>query len=168
MPTSATGNDRGFTLVEMLVVLVIIGLLSSVVVLTVPMGSASLRDDARVLAARLKLASQESVMKGAATGALISPEGYAFYRLQNGKWIEVTDERAFARQVWRKGVAVETLRAANAPSVSASRDKKAVVPNVVFDPTGMTTPFSISLAAQGERWSVTDTANGEVVVRDAR
>jgi general secretion pathway protein H len=166
MPTSATGINRGFTLVEMLMVLVIIGLLSSVVVLTVPMGSASLRDEARVLAARLKLAAQESVMRGAATGALISPEGYAFYRLQNGKWIEVTDERAFARQVWRKGVTAETARTAN--MTSAVSDKKVIVPNVVFDPTGLSSTFSIALSAQSERLTVTANDKGEVVIRDAR
>jgi len=165
MPTSATGTNRGFTLVEMLVVLVIISLLSSVVVLTLPTGGGSLRDDARALAAQLKLASQESIIRGAATGVVISPEGYAFYRLQAGKWTAFTGERVFQPRTWRKGVIADVARTANiAPR--APGEEKAVLPSLVFDPTGVTAPFAVSLAEKDERFEIVTNAKGEVLVRD--
>lgn len=162
MPTSATGNS-GFTLVELLVVLVIVGLLASVVVLTLP-GGGDLRADAQALAARVKLASQESILEGVPTGLRVTPEGYAFYSLRDGVWSEVTSAPAFQRRTWRAGVAAELMRTAN--TASTGPDRKVVVPDVVFDPTGMASPFTVSLSESGARFAVEHTAKGEVVVRD--
>jgi general secretion pathway protein H len=165
MPMSATGNKRGFTLIEMLVVVFIIGLLSSVVVLAMPMGRDSLRQDTRALTARIKLVAQESVMNGAATGVLITPEGYNFYRLDAGKWIAMTGDRLFRPQTWRKGVVADVVRAGNAaPAPSVFERGKPPAPNVVFDPTGLATPFSVSLVEDGEHFVVSNTAKGEVVI----
>ncbi len=167
MPISATGNNVGFTLVETLVVIVIIGLLASVVVLTIGQGG-GLRADARALAARVKLLSQEAVVDGVPTGVLFTDEGYAFYGLRAGKWTELTGERVFARQAWRKGVIAEITRAANAADKDADgrtqgRAKK-IVPTLVFDPTGVATPFKIFLRAEGENFIVASDEQGGVSV----
>lgn len=169
MLISVTGNNAGFSLVETLVVIVIIGLLASVVVLTMGQGG-GLRADARALAARVKLLSQESVIEGVSTGVLFTNEGYAFYGLKAGKWSELTGERVFARQAWRKGVTAEITRAANAADKGAvgeaqGRTKK-IVPTLVFDPTGVATPFKISLRAEGESFIVASDEKGGVSVHE--
>lgn len=169
MPTLATGNSSGFTLVETLVVIVIIGLLTSVVVLTMSQGD-GLRADARALAARMKLLSQESVLDGVPTGVLFTPEGYAFYSLKAGTWTELSGERVFARQAWRKGVTAEITRAANdadkgGASKTQGRSKK-ITPTLVFDPTGVATPFKISLRSDGELFTVASDEKGGVSVHE--
>jgi general secretion pathway protein H len=167
MPISATGNSAGFTLVETLVVIVIIGLLASVVVLTMGQGG-GLRADARALAARVKLLSQEAVLDGKPTGVLFTTEGYAFYGLKSGKWIELAGEPVFARQVWRKGVTAEITRVANDADKGAERETqgrvKNTVPTLVFDPTGIANPFKISLQAEGESFIVSSDEKGGVSV----
>ncbi len=147
--------------------LVIIGLLTSVAVFTLHGKTGSLRNDARALAARAKLLAQESIIKGVSTGLLVTSEGYAFYYLDAGKWREWSGERAFERKSWRPGVVADMNRAANAGLRSPTRvEAKGVMPSVVFDPTGVVTPFSMSLAEGSDQYVVSSNERGEVVVFD--
>lgn len=158
-------NTRGFTLVEMLVVLVIMSLLTGAAVMTWPSGGA-LREDASALAARATLAAQESVLSGAAMGLDVSAAGYAFYRMEDGAWREVDSERAFRRQAWRAGVVPQLRRDGLAAKDRRTADA-AIIPTVVFDPTGLLPAFSVSLAENGVRFIVASTAQGIVEARQA-
>ncbi len=157
-------NARGFTLVEMLVVLVIMGLLAGTVVLTWPAGGA-LRDDASALAARATLAAEESILSGTAMGLDVSAQGYAFYRMENGAWREVDDERAFRRHVWREGVIPQVHREGFGAH-DRRGDGKAVSPTLIFDPTGLVPVFSVTLAEGATRFVVASTARGVMEVTE--
>ena len=157
--------QRGFTLIEMLVVLVIIGLLASTVVLTWPAGG-TLRDDAAALAARATLAAQESVLAGKAMGLDVTADGYAFYRMEEGAWREVDNERAFRRHVWRTGV-VPQLRRDGVFAGHRRVDDAAIAPAVVFDPTGIVPVFSVTLAEKAERIVIAADTKGVVKVKKA-
>lgn len=157
-------NARGFTLVEMLVVLVIMGLLAGTVVLTWPAGGA-LRDDASALAARATLAAEESILSGTAMGLDVSAQGYAFYRMENGAWREVDDERAFRRHVWREGVIPQVHREGFGGH-DRRGDGKAVSPTLIFDPTGLVPVFSVTLAEGATRFVVASTARGVMEVTE--
>jgi general secretion pathway protein H len=158
-------TQRGFTLVETLVVLVIMGLLTATVVLTWPAGGA-LRDDAAALAARATLAAQESVLSGAAMGLEVTGSGYAFYRMTDGAWREVDDERAFRRQLWREGV-VPAVRREGFGANDRRHADQAGTPTVIFDPTGLVPVFSVTLAEEGARLVVASNARGLVEVSEA-
>ena len=157
---------RGFTLVETLVVLVIIGLVTGVAVLTLPGKEASLRDDALRLAARATLAAQDSIFSGAPTGLHVTGAGYSFYRMKAGTWQEVADDRVFSPVIWREGVAAALSREGGARITS----KMLIVttPEVVFDPTGLATRFTLTLAENGERFVVDGSATGRMVVERPR
>lgn len=151
----------GFTLVETLVVLVIIGLLTSVAVMT-GLARDSLRDDAEALAARALRAAEESIMSGRPTGLGVTAKGYAFYEMEDGEWRAFAGDRALGPRAWRDGVVVEFHR--DGMKAQAPRANLAVAPTVVFDPTGAATRFSITLTERGERYMIAGGEGGTIRV----
>lgn len=152
----------GFTLVEMLVVLVIIGLVTGAAVLTLPTHGGSLRTDALKLAARAKLAAEDSIFSGTPTGLGVTGAGYAFYRMREGRWEEIEGEPAFMPVIWRAGVVATVSRDDGARHVPS--DRAVPAPGVVFDPTGLATRFTVGLAEGADRYVIAGTATGKIAV----
>lgn len=81
MPTSAPGtSERGFTLVEVLVVLVIVAIAASMVSLSVGRGDNRLRADAERLADAFTVAQSEARSDGRVIRWLADGNGWSFER----------------------------------------------------------------------------------------
>lgn len=131
MPISATGtSSRGFTLVELLVVLTIVGLMAAAVVLAMPDPRGSLTGDAERFAARAKAAQDRAILDANGMAIRLTPVGYGFDRRADGQWRPL-DVKPFADQAWSEGTeAVITGQGAT---------------RIVFDPTGAVEPAEILL-----------------------
>lgn len=82
MPTSVPGNsERGFTLVEVLVVLVIVAIAASMVSLSIGKRDNGLRADAQRLADAFTVAQSEARSDGRAIRWLANGEGWSFERV---------------------------------------------------------------------------------------
>lgn len=90
----ARHSDGGVTLVEMLVVLVIVGVMASVLGISVSGGSRNadvLEREATVLSTRLERAASIALLDGRPAGFVWDGKSYGFVSLQDGTWARHTD-----------------------------------------------------------------------------
>lgn len=145
-PTSATGAERGFTLVELLVTMVILGLASAAVLLAIPDPQGSLREEGERLAARLAATRDAAIVGGRDMAVRFDAAGYGFETRRGGNWLPA-DGRAFAARRWPEGTTVTTEPATT---------------RITFDSTGLATPTVVRLSRDGAAARVTVEAAGAV------
>lgn len=92
-------SERGFTLVELMVVLAIMALAATAVVLTIPGEERNVRSEADRLAARLAAARDVAVIEGRSVSVNLAPSGYGFERRVEGAW-QPLPGRAFEQRNW--------------------------------------------------------------------
>jgi len=79
-PDHVRDEPNGFTLVELMVVLVIVGLVSAAVILTLPGRGGRLTSEAERFAARAKAAHDDAILDSRAATIAIGPAGYVVTR----------------------------------------------------------------------------------------
>jgi general secretion pathway protein H len=150
MPISATGNSQaGFTLVELLVALVIIGAMTAMVVLAFPDPRGSVSADAEGLAARLVAARDLAIVGGRDIGVRFDGRGYGFAQRRRDGW-QALPEKALQPRNWSSGVTAQARVEGNDA--------------LVFDATGLATPAVITLSRDGAETDVSITMAGAVVI----
>lgn len=166
MPISATGADRatparnGFTLVELMVVVSLIGLMSTLVVLAIPDGRPRLTAEAERFGARLVRAREEAVLTNRAVEVEVTAEGYAFRARRRGEWRPL--EGPFEAVAWSPGTSAILASADSAGADAAIADGTVAPARVAFDSTGFAAPASLTLSRDGERIRVEIDGAGEV------
>jgi general secretion pathway protein H len=142
------GRGNGFTLVELLVVLTIVGLMSAAVVLAMPDGRGSLIAEAERFAARAEAARERAVMDGRPVAILVTRTGYGFERREKGEWKRI-GETPSTGYAWSAGT--------RAGMAAGER-------RVVFDAAGMSEPLRLLLVRGEEQVLVNIDPGGEVRV----
>ena len=137
-------NHSGFTLIEILVVLIIVGLLASLAVFNMA-GSSQQRElesNVRELYLLMQTASEQAVLNNLELGLLLEDDGYRFVAFQDesGEW-KPSGERMFSKRTLPEWLTLTEYVESDAPRLATAEDK--LRPNVVFFSSGETTPFEI-------------------------
>lgn len=99
-------HETGFTLVELMIVLVIMGLMASIVVLSFPDGSNDLEQDAQKFAARTAALRDNAILQSRPMAVQVTPSGYSFLERRKGAW-SVLEDKPFRSTNWSAGVTAE-------------------------------------------------------------
>lgn len=138
----------GFTLVEVLVVLAILGLAGSAVALTLPDPGAGLDRQAQRLGVHLVRAREEAILGTRMVELVAEPAGYRFARQRFGGW-QPLREGPFAPTAWEDGVRPEFARQSSRASFR-------------FDPVGGAQPQALVLGDGTRRLRVAVDGHGRV------
>ena len=148
-------HNHGFTLIEMLVVVVIIGILASTVVLGF-VGSdreQNLRTEAERLAALIEMARSEAVQRNEEWGVSINATGYQFlvFNPLNHTWIEQKNGPFHPRKTADMTLSVKVDQL-TMPGENANES----APNIIMFSSGEQTPFEIEITPQwkSDPWRV--------------
>jgi len=143
-------RPAGFTLVELMVVLVIIGLAGAAVMLSAPDDANALAHEADTLAARLVRAQEEAIMANRAVQVTVTARGYAFARQDFGQW-QPLDDGPFEPVAWAEGTTA---------TPGPGREQA----SFRFQPTGDGGAGCVVLARNGRRLQVAVDDAGKVSV----
>ncbi|NWN90553.1 type II secretion system minor pseudopilin GspH [Marinobacter adhaerens] len=144
-------NNRGFTLIEILVVLVLVGLLASLAVFTMGGNSQqrALKNQVRELYLLMQTASDQAVLNNLELGLVLEETGYRFvaYANETGKWT-ASGERIFQAREFPEWLVATRFIESEAPRLATAEDE--LKPDVVFFSSGETTPFELEFTVGSE------------------
>lgn len=141
-----TRIHTGFTLIEVLVVVVVVSILMSVVVssFTGVDAEQELRGYAERLALRIELARDKAVQTNREWGVYVDEEGVRFaeYDEINVEWVQRAD-RPFTQESYSADLTFEA-KVEDAVTLTAENDDD-LPPTIVLFSSGETTPFELSI-----------------------
>ncbi len=152
---------RGFTLIEVLVVLVVLSVALSLVVVKLTRDRGSLlEEDGRRLALLLQFAHDNAITGGRALAWTANAEGYAFARRDRGPaWVPLIGDDALRPRSWPAEVAVARLRIAGLQAPPGEP--------LIFSASGINPPYDIMLASGPWRVTLSGDLSGSVALSRA-
>lgn len=144
-------SDSGFTLIEMLCVMVLIGLLSGVVIMNIPNPKTPTQRQAEGLTRDLNAMVQDGLISGEVRGFGLTEKQFSFYVYNGEKFIPAGEQN------WSDDIK---------PQFSRNGEKlklpETLSPQVLFEPTGFNTPFVLDLSGRKSRYEIKSEGDGRV------
>jgi general secretion pathway protein H len=175
-------NARGFTLIEMMVVVVIIGIMINYAVLSFGSHSPSeqLNTEATRLKSLIEVAEEEALMRSSLIGVDILEDGYGFLSQVEGEWQPV-DDNLFRNRKLPDDVRMTLISGLptgddkNQPSDDSKnqptgddekKGKKKRTPKIILLNSGEITPFELKITSltSDDYYRLTGSETGELTL----
>lgn len=154
--------QQGFTLIEVMVVVIIIGILINYVTLSFRSNAPEdlLKTEAQRLSSLIGLASEEALLRSVLIGVDIGEEEYGFLRLEEGVWQPMDDNLFRSRQL------PDGMLFSIASTQQVGEDEEENVPEIILLNSGEMTPFELKLSSDliDSYYRLTGTEMGERVL----
>ena len=153
-------NDDGFTLVEVLCVLVILGLATGLVVLNLPTRAPAIETQLKQVSATLNIAARDSQIDGQVRGVDITPDGYELFNY-------TADWTGQGQQEWSDMRRVKLDVDGIDIDFEAREEADVITPLIVFDPTEGVTPFVLELQSRDGEFILASDDRGQIILQAA-
>lgn len=159
-------SSPGFTLIELMVVLVIISLFTSTVMINVSSSnSKDVENEATRLYQILKFAQDEAIMQGIELGLVFTDTSYSFSRLQDSRWLPLKSDKQLGLYDFGSDIQMQ-WRIEDENVISELEEEAFVMPVVMLLSSGEITAFEVEVSAISSdaesRYKVIALANGSL------
>lgn len=169
---SSQTSNHGFTLLEVLIVLLIIGISISFIALNVGPRHQMVREEGQRLAALMNLAQEEAILMGEEYALELRAGQYGFAKLADDSWQELEDDEVFRVRTLPAELGFELTIAGDRISLfipeQTSQDSSTAIPRIALLSSGEVTPFRIDLIdrSSGEFCTITNGPDGQILVEE--
>lgn len=163
-------SDRGFTLLEVMVVLVIIGTIIGIITITVDTRREKVTIAVDRLASLTRLASEEAVLRSRELALEIKPDGYHFLTLGDEGFIPLEGDSLLKERKLPEDLELELYLLGEPVEIDAKKDelsgKVEKPPRILLFSSGEMTPFELRIRDPytEEEYSVAGEMTGMVSV----
>jgi general secretion pathway protein H len=159
---------RGYTLVELLVVLALFGILLGIAALrAAPDPKAKLLRDAERLQTLFGLAAEEAQLRARPMAWSADEHGYAFFLRDADGWQLLDRDEEFKRRSWEAGtVQIELNSAAARPSRLGNREAIGGAGSIEFPRDGLQQPFTLALTSESKSMRLRGDASGRYSIEE--
>lgn len=133
----------GFTLVEVMVVVVLIGILVTFASLSTPGLDQELKEEARRMLQLARLAREEAILQTQELSLLLEEDGYSFQVLRDQKWQDLAEDKLLRRRKLHDGLRMEVSLEDLEFKLGEDEDDDAV--RILILSSGEVTPFELTL-----------------------
>lgn len=153
-------KQAGFTLVEVMVALFIMGLMAGAVILNMSEPEDMLTIQAKKMTSHLKMAAQMSLIEQIPLGVTFSDEGYSLVKYDDDEWT-ILKSYTFGEDQ----IPIIAL-SQNGAQLDFEAIKKSTIPVIRYDTTGLATPFVLSLGFGGDRVKISGLVDGSLTLEE--
>lgn len=153
-------TNNGFSLIELLVVVFIIGISASMAVLYIDTSEERLETEARKIYALLKYMRDDAIIKGKSFSMVIKDKEYSFARYTDNKW-QMLEQKPYIKTLVSDDISLRLLQ--DSASTDISERILHQVNYIYFLPTGESTQFELKISnKQKSVYRISGTFLGEL------
>ncbi|MCK4744298.1 MAG: type II secretion system minor pseudopilin GspH [Sulfuriflexus sp.] len=154
-------RTQGFTLLELLIVLVILGITISFTVLSFGLKNPQdeLKEHGQRIAALMQLASEESILLGAELAMQFNNDSYLFLNLKEDAWLEIANDPIFRQREFPEHIQIDVSVEGIAGSDSNIKQR------VYFYSSGEASPFILTLSSRDTDANYKVTGDSQAVIK---